>query len=174
MSRFYFADDDEVIASPVTSDNDKSRAEEFIGVRDKRHIVNSNETPEIMINKTQSNETSFEDYEKQYLINLTKNLLEQFLHYDQYINHLKEENSSVHGGSTSTPNGSPGRPTPLPNLGQQTTPEVRVDTRILEQKLSELEHMTVDQLEKVFNSLHRAAKEGVEDPGITSLCCNIG
>lgn len=166
------SNEDQVIVSQIT-DNDQSQVEDVIGVREKRHIVNTNETPEILINKTQSNETSFEDYEKEYLLNLTINLLEQFLHYDKYLNRLKEENSSVHG-STSKPVISPGLPTPLPHTGQQTTPDVRVDPGILQQKLLELRSMNLNDLEKVFNSLHRAAKNGVEDPGITSLCCNLG
>ncbi|XP_045189997.2 uncharacterized protein LOC123547162 [Mercenaria mercenaria] len=144
-------------------------------VRDKRHIQDSNETPEILINKTQSNETSFEDYEKEYLINLNMELLEQFLHYDSYLKHLKEDNSSNKDGSTTASSAvPPDPPTPLPHSGDHTTPDVRVDNRILEQKISELRGMSVNQLESVFHSLHRAAKDGVEDPGITSLCCNIG
>lgn len=145
--------------------------------REKRDISN-NEIPEILVNETYSNETSFETYEKEYLINMTMNLLKQFLHYDHYLKHLKEDNSSIRRGtSTSKPatNPDPIVPTPLPHTGNTTTPNgSRMDMRILQQKLSELNSLDVSQLTSVFNNLHQAAEKGVEDPGITSLCCNIG
>lgn len=145
--------------------------------REKRDLGNS-EFPEILVNETFSNETSFETYEKEYLINRTMNLLKQFLHYDHYLKHLKEENSSIRRGtSTSKPamSSDPIVPTPLPHTGNTTTPnDARMDIRILQQKLSELNSLDVSQLTRVFNNLHRTAEKGVEDPGITSLCCNIG
>lgn len=150
---------------------------EMMGDREKRQVYNSNETPEILVNETNSNETSFEDYEKEYLINMTLDLLRQFLYYNQYVKHLKEENSSISRTTSSHKHAVTADPvmsTALPHSGLTTTPYDRFETRILQQKALELNQMNRTQLQNVFNNLHHAAANGVEVPGITSLCCNIG
>lgn len=136
--------------------------------RDSPDFEYKAEKPVILINKTDSNETSFEDYEKQYLLNKTKYLLEQFLQYGEFLKKLQEHKSESNANFTTEE-----PPTPLPQGGETTTPQNRVDP-LLEAKLRELSEMSLQDLTHVFNNLRRSAEEGVEDPGIASLCCHIG
>ncbi|KAL4219341.1 hypothetical protein ACF0H5_021921 [Mactra antiquata] len=135
--------------------------------RDKREVVE--EIPEFEVNSTTSNETSFEFYERQYFINKTREILEQYLG-----THRREENARPENAGENLSQNGIVRPTALPHGKEWTTDKSRVDP-IIENKLRELNNLTTEQLISVFrNSQHILRTTNTEDQSIASLCCHYG
>lgn len=133
--------------------------------------------PEFEVNSTLSNETSFEYYEKQYFINKTRKILEEYLGYFRYLERLKKENSSASGSSknlsSSDNTAEPVRPSALPQVGETTTDKGRTDP-ILEEKLRELHTLDLNQLMEIFENAKQTQKSNLEDISIASVCCHYG
>ena len=120
------------------------------------------------VNATATEELTFEDYEKKFLINQTMNLLKQLLLYKEYTKSLNPTNANATKATTLTPQ----NVTVTPSATVSTTDGNRVDAA-LDRKLRELSQMSVIQLDKVFHNVRNAARRGSEDISISSLCCSI-
>ena len=129
----------------------------------KRHIENNyTDSANISENITTTEKpgNSFEDYEKEYYINKTMNLLRQMLCFNEYKESLKDNKPTAAEPSISRACGA-------------SDGGNRVD-RILDRKLRELNDMAVSQLDRLFHSVKSSARSGSVDTSISRLCCNVG
>jgi len=154
--------------------------EQTDAVRHKRDVGFIIERPELSANSTATNKTSFEDYEKAYLINKTMAYLVQI-----YIA-TKTRESSTNNGVENVPHNTNSSNKPPHNTGN--LPEVTVPTiippmrtthdfrsdQLLDQWLQQLGHMTTENITRILNDVKRSAQLGVEDTDLSRLCCSMG
>lgn len=138
---------------------------------------NEKQKPDATLNVTISNGTSFEEYERNFLLNKIRKMLEEFLLYNNFRNYLKKNNQL---GTDRSPQ----RTTAItsghikPTASQYTvimpTSPVRTDPVVIQRTMNVLGHMDITQLIRVFGNLTESASVGTIDGGIASLCCHMG
>ena len=120
------------------------------------------------MNATATDELTFEDYEKKYLVNKTMNLLKQLVLFKEYTKSQKTNDTKTTKASTLTPQNQTVTPSVIT---VSTTDGNRVDA-LLARQLRQLNKMSVNQLDEVFHNVRSAARRGT-DISISSLCCSI-
>lgn len=133
--------------------------------------------PDATMNVTVSNGTSFEEYERKFLLNKIQKMLEEFLLYNNFQNYLKKNNQlDTDRSPQRTKEITSGHIKPTASHYTVITPTspVRTDPVVLQHTMNALGQMDITQLTHVFGNLTESASYGTIDGGIASLCCHLG